>query len=583
MSTGKGKILLVDDKTDLISCFYWFQNGSGFTIEQVQSPLAACQRLESHRYDFIVSNDLSPDGERLDSLAKTLGIPVLRLITLKGLSKEPHLKLDYSDIIVLEDAFQRIEFPLVSCVSLELALKDIDYILNQMLKMNRESAQFSNKHGDPFRILCSAPVPIIINTDGIIDWANEKMAHFLGYCPGSLQGVPLQEIFSNQKEYDGFCSSMQAKINDSGWCLTKADLLKKNGEPVSSRIKVQKMQDGSDIIICEDMSGQDALQEVIDAYEGKIRGMEFQYMKIFRNMDVIVVRTNAEGEIVFLNETGERLFGYTAEDIIGKNITDTLVSPGSPAARDLHDHIADCSNTGDDYSVFAIYHPTGYGTDLCIAWRMVTLRDGDRVGDMVFIGENLSENAESGTANKSWKPGLLEGTDVREEVFDSVLHICIELSRKGTQGQKAKTPSLLWSPVLTLSQKGKEGQKAGTSFIIGDSNEVMARSRQVALNHFEGQEKENRMVTNPRNKEYITWCAQLDGGFVISGDGLVEASGRRFLTDDVSVSLSPGFGKQYAPVAGITALTRSIGIVVSEGAGKLTVFKGGKIVRSLAF
>ena len=91
------------------------------------------------------------------------------------------------------------------------------------------------------------------------------------------------------------------------------------------------------------------------------------------------------------------------------------------------------------------------------------------------------------------------------------------------------------------------------------------------------------MVTNPHNKECIKNFAQLDGGFVIRGDGFIEASGRRFLTEDVPVSLPPGFGTRNASVAGITALTRTVGIVVSEGAGKLTLFRDGEIVRSLAF
>ncbi len=73
--------------------------------------------------------------------------------------------------------------------------------------------------------------------------------------------------------------------------------------------------------------------------------------------------------------------------------------------------------------------------------------------------------------------------------------------------------------------------------------------------------------------------AQLDGAFVIGGNGLIEAVGRHITVDTSNVRLPDGYGTRHASVAGMTQATRSIGIVVSQSGGKISIFKNGKIIR----
>lgn len=150
METKTGEILLVDDKTDLLSLFYAFlDKEAGFTIERVLSPRVAYQRLERRRYDIVVSNDLSPDGLKLDKLAQSLGIPAIRLINERQFSRKSHFTLKSSDIIIIEDASQRVEYPLSGSKNLEAPFRDIAHTLSSMIQKEKESRQFSGKYGDP--------------------------------------------------------------------------------------------------------------------------------------------------------------------------------------------------------------------------------------------------------------------------------------------------------------------------------------------------------------------------------------------------------------------------------------------------
>ena len=568
MNDKAGGLLLIDDKTDLLSLFYSYVKKEGrFRVERVQSSREAHQRLVDQHYDILISNDSTLEGKKLDNFALSRGIKSIKLINARKSSKNSHFTLRSSDIIVLEDMHQRVEYPLSSTRNIQGLFRSVSDALLQMMHQKIIRRQFEETYGDPYDVLCAAPLPMCIVTNDAIGWANEEMAHFLGYTPISLPGMQLQEIFPSKPEYTDFLSSVRAKMHASGWCQTDSVLRKRDGTLISSRVKIQRIgatpHNNTLILIFEDRTCQQRLQKVIDSYEGKIRKQGLQHDDLLRNVEGIVVRTDIEGNISFFNRTAEELFGYPAKEVIGKNIVDILLLPDDRAARDLSAMIADCSGNPEEYTVLAVFHPTRNGQEICVAWKIIGLREQDRLTEVVCIGQDITDYERPGSPairTDPWKSRLLEGTDIGEEVFDAVLHICIELSREG-----------------------REGRKVGTSFVIGDSEAVMTRSKQLTLNSFEGQEMESRMVTNPYNKECIKNFAQLDGAFVVRGDGFVEASGRQFLVENVKIHLPPGFGTRHASVAGITSLTKSVGVVVSEGAGKTTIFRDGNIIKSLVF
>jgi DNA integrity scanning protein DisA with diadenylate cyclase activity len=158
----------------------------------------------------------------------------------------------------------------------------------------------------------------------------------------------------------------------------------------------------------------------------------------------------------------------------------------------------------------------------------------------------------------TWKDLVVTDTDVADTVFDAVFHICTE-----------------------ISIEGREGKAVGTTFLIGDIKNVLEKSRQIILNPFEGHPRESRIITNPGLKENIKALAQLDGAFVITGDGFVESVGRYITVDSSNVTLPPGMGTRHNSVAAITSVTRAVGIVVSQSGGGITVFRDGRIIKKV--
>jgi len=153
---------------------------------------------------------------------------------------------------------------------------------------------------------------------------------------------------------------------------------------------------------------------------------------------------------------------------------------------------------------------------------------------------------------------ICAGTDITPEVIESVLRVAMEIGREG-----------------------REGQAVGTSFVVGDTDTVLNHSRQFVLNPFQGHSERKRQITDASSHGNIKEFAQLDGAFIVSGKGTVEAAGRYITVDMGQVDIPDGLGSRHSSIAGITLLTKSIGIVVSQSGGMITIFKDGKIVHTI--
>ncbi len=153
---------------------------------------------------------------------------------------------------------------------------------------------------------------------------------------------------------------------------------------------------------------------------------------------------------------------------------------------------------------------------------------------------------------------ICSGTGVVPDVLDSVIRVAQEIAREG-----------------------REGQAIGTAFVVGDTQNVLRYSKQFVLNPFHGHQEAERQITDAGIQGTIKEFAQLDGAFLISGTGVVEAAGRCITVDLSKVDLPGGMGSRHLSIAAITRVTTSIGIVVSQSGGMISLFRDGKIVYTI--
>ena len=133
-----------------------------------------------------------------------------------------------------------------------------------------------------------------------------------------------------------------------------------------------------------------------------------------------------------------------------------------------------------------------------------------------------------------------------------------------------------------LAVEGREGRPVGSLFIVGDSDRVLASSRQLVMNPFHGYPEDERNVLDPRLEETIKEFSAIDGAFLVRGDGVLLSAGR-YLTPqcDPLTPLPHGLGARHEAAAGITVSTEAIAISVSQSTGTVSIFRSGRLVTDI--
>ena len=117
---------------------------------------------------------------------------------------------------------------------------------------------------------------------------------------------------------------------------------------------------------------------------------------------------------------------------------------------------------------------------------------------------------------------------------------------------------------VEIAREGREGRRIGTLFMLGDAEAVLAHSRPLILDPLSGHPETSRHIVDPNLRGTIKELAQLDGGFVVSGDGIVLSACRYLDAATAQVDVPLGLGSRHIAAANMSAVTNSVGIVVSE-------------------
>jgi diadenylate cyclase len=136
------------------------------------------------------------------------------------------------------------------------------------------------------------------------------------------------------------------------------------------------------------------------------------------------------------------------------------------------------------------------------------------------------------------------------------------------------------SLAVEIAREGREGRKIGTLFVVGDSGEVMKRSKPMILDPLHGHPEESKQIGNPDVRETIKELAQLDGAFLISNAGVVLSAARYIDAASDSLDLPLGLGSRHMAGASISRQTRAVAVVVSESS-MVRMFDDGELVSEI--
>jgi PAS domain S-box-containing protein len=554
-------VLFVDDNTDPVGRVRQFLEKSGdIRLDTVTTFKQAAEKFRHRSYDVVVSYADLPSVNGIEFVDSMDGIAFLRTLRSSG---NPVPVILYShrsgDRLVLQEVAAGSEVALPAGGELRPAFEEIATLIKGTMLKKKAERETKAQNEQLAAILSATPLGIFQARNGRIEWVNQPIQRILGYDEPALVGKDVRNLFFDAEEYGQATRDLILKRDAAGLPYSDCRLIRSNSVCIPCRIQLVPLDPadpgrGGTYVVTDITEKQQLVDELKES--------EARYREVLKNSQSIIIRMDTHGTITFCNTFALSFFDYASEDLIGRNVVGTLVHEKSRVQHDLSMMANDLGFNAEGYAVNVSENVRRNGDHVWIAWINKAIRDDNgRIAEILCIGHDITDRKRSGEvriSTESWKDSVTSGSDVRDEVFDAVFHICTE-----------------------ISIEGREGKPVGTTFLIGDTKHVMEKSRQIILNPFEGHAPGLRVVTNPDLRENIKALAQLDGAFVITGDGFVEAVGRYITVDSSLVSLPPGMGTRHNSVAAITSVSNTIGIVVSQSGGGITVFRHGRIVKKI--
>ena len=127
-------------------------------------------------------------------------------------------------------------------------------------------------------------------------------------------------------------------------------------------------------------------------YEAALKRSEQQYRDLVNNAESIILRWDSEGRILFMNPFALELFGYTAEEVLGKNVVGTIVpETESTTSRDLSHLLKEIEADPDRFKNNENENIKKNGDRIWVSWTNRAIRNEAGEHEILSIGNNITE------------------------------------------------------------------------------------------------------------------------------------------------------------------------------------------------
>jgi two-component system, cell cycle sensor histidine kinase and response regulator CckA len=126
--------------------------------------------------------------------------------------------------------------------------------------------------------------------------------------------------------------------------------------------------------------------------EEALRESERKYRELVETANSIILRMDSNGIVTFFNEYASQFFGFSHDEIIGRNVVGTIVPPTDSAGKDLAQMILDIGVHPELYKSNENENMCKDGTRVWAAWtNKPILDDQGRCVEILCIGNDITD------------------------------------------------------------------------------------------------------------------------------------------------------------------------------------------------
>ena len=237
-------------------------------------------------------------------------------------------------------------------------------------------------------VLKAAPVGICIMKDRVFQSANDFWYEIIGYTEAELLGQTTRRLYESEEEYERVGRELYTEVPKRGLISVETRLRRGDGAFRDVILTTAPLNpydpSAGDVVATHDVTERKRT-------EAARRESERKYRELVQLANSIILRWTPDGRILFLNEFGQRFFGYTEAEICGRHVIGTLVPETESNGRNLSPLMEEiCANpTAFEQSVNENMRRNG--ERVWIAWtnKAVPAKQG-QVAEILSIGTDIT-------------------------------------------------------------------------------------------------------------------------------------------------------------------------------------------------
>lgn len=227
--------------------------------------------------------------------------------------------------------------------------------------------------------------------DGRIVDANPAYAALLGRTV--QETLPLSYWDITPQEYAEEEERQLDRLKRTGkYGPYEKEYIRKDGTRVPVRLSGLLVERGGRTLIwssAEDVSDRKRAEEAVAKSESK-------YRELVENANSIILRWTRDGNVTFLNEFGQRFFGYSGDEIAGRHVVGTIVPESESSGRDLRPLMREICDDPAKFEHNVNQNIRRDGTRVWIAWtNKVVMDEQGEVREILSIGSDITGQKEA--------------------------------------------------------------------------------------------------------------------------------------------------------------------------------------------
>jgi len=230
-----------------------------------------------------------------------------------------------------------------------------------------------------------------VDLAGNLTFLNDSLCRILGYSRKELSGLNNRDYTSPKTAKKMYRIFSEIYRTGNPAMISDYEIIRKNEKSLHVvEISASLIRDSSGSStgfrgIVRDVTERRRAEEAL-------RNSEEKYRELVENANSIILRRDTEGKITFFNEFAQKFFGYTENDILGKNLRGTIFPNTESAKRDLGKLVESLQQDPERQFVSEDENILRNGNTVWITWTYKPIFDGNgKLTEVLCIGNDITE------------------------------------------------------------------------------------------------------------------------------------------------------------------------------------------------